>query len=294
LRGVTDSQCPHCHLDFDWSDVLPVEDLRCGDCGYHLMGAVSDRCPECGGHFRWEDVLGAARSRQSHLFEYFAFRRPIRSLLRTWYLAVFRPKRLWSEYNLHDPPRVFPLLLFVLLQALVFWVSWDAAAAAIEPTINLLNRWWHAPLKVAWNFVYQLRFHALRFYIYAGLWWVATFASFQLFIISKKMYRVQWRQILRVYVHATAFMAFTPALMCLAEMLIDLTYFVAEVPNWGQVVRPWYWWAHFSVLWGGIAVVWAGTWYGYHKYLHMPRGWGIAALSLILGKLLADLAMIYL
>ncbi|MFQ5491582.1 MAG: hypothetical protein ACE5GE_12760, partial [Phycisphaerae bacterium] len=48
LNGVTEPTCPHCNLDLDWAEVVPMDRLRCPTCHYSLLGLTTMRCPECG------------------------------------------------------------------------------------------------------------------------------------------------------------------------------------------------------------------------------------------------------
>ena len=43
-----------------------------------------------------------------------------------------------------------------------------------------------------------------------------------------------------------------------------------------------------------LAATWAYLWIGYRCYLQIPRGWGSAAMSLVLGFLLARMAVLFL
>ncbi len=114
LRGRTEPVCPACGLAFDWADAVPVEHLTCHSCGYHLMGLTQPRCPECGKGFSWEAVLDDYRRRQKPLFEYRWREEPLRSLVRTWWLAC-RPWKLWRMVELHDPPKVGPLIALLVI-----------------------------------------------------------------------------------------------------------------------------------------------------------------------------------
>ena len=139
LNGVSESACPHCGLDLDWAEVVPVDRLRCPTCQYSLLGLTAMRCPECGQPFKALDVLAMARSRSSDLFENQWRRKPVGSLLRTWRLAAFRPVFLWSCYSLHDAPRIGPLLLFALGQAILFAVGWHCLAFVADWTMKGLT-----------------------------------------------------------------------------------------------------------------------------------------------------------
>ncbi len=109
LRGLSEPKCPACALEFQWADAVPLEELTCGKCGYHLYGLHETRCPECGVAFTWKDALQAYHRRRKPLFEYRWRTEPIRSLIRTWWLAL-RPRRLWRYVDLEDPPNVAALL----------------------------------------------------------------------------------------------------------------------------------------------------------------------------------------
>ena len=64
LRGLAESKCPACDLEFEWSDAVPIDQLTCRHCGYHLYGLRETRCPECGNRFTWERVLDEFRRRK--------------------------------------------------------------------------------------------------------------------------------------------------------------------------------------------------------------------------------------
>ncbi len=122
LRGQTAPVCPACKLEFDWSVAVPVEQLTCEKCEYHLMGLSETRCPECGTRFTWNEALDAYRRRQKPLFEYRWRESPVRSLIRTWIMAL-RPKRFWSRLDIHDPPQVRPLVFMAAITLFIFAVT---------------------------------------------------------------------------------------------------------------------------------------------------------------------------
>ena len=128
LRGQAEPICPACGLTFLWSEALPVDDLRCLACNYNLYGLGDLRCPECGTSFTWQRVLQEHHRRNKCLFEYQWRRRPVKSLLRTWRLALF-PHRLWTEYDLHDPPQLGPLAMLLLLA----FLSYHAIVSLFDP-----------------------------------------------------------------------------------------------------------------------------------------------------------------
>ena len=114
LRGLDEPVCPACNLEFDWSDAVPLEELTCLHCGYHLCGLHDTRCPECGERFTWPEVLAEYRRRNKEVFEYRWHGKPIHSLARTWLLAM-RPSKLWAKFDLHDPPRIGPLIAMTIV-----------------------------------------------------------------------------------------------------------------------------------------------------------------------------------
>jgi len=122
LRGQTEPVCPGCKLEFDWSVAVPIEQLTCEICEYHLYGLTETRCPECGTRFTWTEALDAYRRRQKPLFEYRWRESPVRSLIRTWIMAL-RPKRFWSRLDIHDPPQVRPLVVMAAITLFIFAVT---------------------------------------------------------------------------------------------------------------------------------------------------------------------------
>jgi len=299
LNGLAEPVCPRCGLEFRWSDLLPpVEDMHCRECGYVVYGSTGSRCPECGTGFDWESVTEAARSRQNHLFEHWWTRRPLPSLLRTWWLAALRPDRLWAEHSIHDPPRVLPLLLFLLLQWGVFFGGWYAVAALAGPAINHVSRWGYEHnwldlrliLPGPIRYTYQFR-PPTTFMPFVACWYVATFLSFQVFVLTKRRYRIRWQQILRVLVHSTALASLATALWCLAEVSVDASLLLN--PGWQRFAQRLYATLGQVVFVLAVTATWAHIWFGFHRYLRTPRGWGTAALCLVLGNLLARLAELY-
>lgn len=139
LRGLADPVCPACKLEFDWSVAVPIEQLTCEKCEYHLMGLTETRCPECGTWFTWEKALDAYRRRQKPLFEYRWRERPVRSLIRTWFMAL-RPKRFWSKLDIHDPPQVRPLVFMAAITLFIFAVTL-AVCMSIESWLWSARSW---------------------------------------------------------------------------------------------------------------------------------------------------------
>ncbi|MCH8150447.1 MAG: hypothetical protein IH987_21120 [Planctomycetes bacterium] len=139
LRGQTAPVCPACKLEFDWSVAVPIDHLTCEKCDYHLMGLSETRCPECGTWFTWTEALDAYRRRQKPLFEYRWRERPVRSLIRTWFMAL-RPKRFWSKLDIHDPPQVRPLVVMAAITLFIFAVTL-AVCMSVEAWLWSARSW---------------------------------------------------------------------------------------------------------------------------------------------------------
>ncbi|MHC4235861.1 MAG: hypothetical protein ACYSUQ_12150, partial [Planctomycetota bacterium] len=267
--------------------------LRCSHCDYRLFGLSQRRCPECGRPFTWDEALAAARSRVNRLFERLWYHDPLRSLLRTWKLAALRPGKLWTQYSRFDRPKVGPLLVFMLLQWLVFAYGWPVMGRGADAAMNglagvLSERGWIAgPLR----FFYFFRV-SRDFLPFMAAWYLLTMACFVPFIRYHEHVGVGWWHSLRICVHATAFASFCTALWCLLEMLLDVTWFLGPA-----IGRGWVRQAYLSlgpvVFALGLTVTWAHLWIGYRKYLRAAHGWGVAAVCLFLGNRLAELLMLY-
>jgi hypothetical protein len=265
---------------------IEPEELRCLHCGYALYGLGDNRCPECGEPFKWDDVRAAARGVRADLFEHHWYDNPAASIVRSWGLAAFRPFKLWACYSEHDRPRVGPLLAFILVQAAVFAYGWQTMALGIDPFMNYLARTIQSAAARNVRFIYTFR-PGSAFLEDIAIWYLATFLALQLFYESKRMYGVRWRQILRVYAHATALAALCPAAWCVLEALVDATHFFGAP---GIVVSG----RAYDLLGDamfviGVTSAWVALWIGYRKYLRMPHGWAIAGLSMFIGYLMTDL-----
>lgn len=284
LHGRTVPRCPHCGLKFDWAAVLPLENLRCRRCEYHLFGLTEPRCPECGEPFAWPETLIAARLRRNEFFEHRWL--DAAALLRTWGLAALRPRKLWAGYALSGPPKLGPLLLFALLQWLVFAQGWQVVAMAADPLMNLLGRSLNPPMR----FIYNFR-PADDFFSRMATWYVTTFVALQVFFQSKRRYGIRWQNTLRVWAHATAFASLLPTIWCLLEVSADASLLVA--PRAGRIVQRLYLPLQLGVFVIGLVVTWAHLWMGYRRHFGIRRAWGLAAMAILLGYLLTELVMIF-
>ncbi len=288
LAGAQEPRCPSCRLEFDWVDVLPVERMRCPTCGYGVYGLPTPRCPECGEGFDWDEVLAVARDRPTDLFEDQWIKDPLRSLGKSWWLAGFRPRRLWERYEVHNRPKILPLLLLAAVQWAIFSYGWDVPATAATWSMNRLA----TAFETGQRFTYFFR-PPRGFFTHMALWYVLTFVSLLAFVQSRRRFRVRWRHVLRVYVHATVFASMLVLARMLGEWLVDVGL-LCFVPL-RQIVNQRTYQTIGLFLFGlGWLVTWRHLWLGYRHYLKVPRGWGVAALALVLGDQLARLMGIYL
>ena len=262
------------------------EHLRCPHCGYAVYGLTANRCPECGREFDWEHVRAAAHGIRADLFEHHWYDHPLPSLLRSWRLAAFHPRRLWACYSEHDPPRVGPLLFFVLIQGLVFAFGWHGVAQVVDTVMNWLAQVVGATAARRLRFVYFFR-PGTAFLWNVATWHLTTFFALHLFYESKRRHGVRAGHILRVYAHCTALAALLPALWCVLEACIDVTHFFGPP----QVVldQRAYRWLGQAMFAIGVIATWRCLWVGYRRYLGMPHGWAIAAVSMFIGYLMIDI-----
>jgi hypothetical protein len=274
---------------------LTPEQMRCPTCGYSVYGLTESRCPECGGEFSWDDVRRIAEGEDQDLFEHGWKRRPVRSLLTTWYSAAFHPVRLWSRYDLFSRFEVFPLLVFLVLQALLFRYGWDAVARVVDPTMNGFAIWLAQSAVAPWAFTYNIRVLPDFFHVVA-LWWITTYGVMLLLFDPADKPGSRWLHLLRIYVHATAFASCCFAAWCILEAIVDLGHFflplhpVQPVQLIGQRV---YTWLGNIVLGLALVVTWANLWVAYRRYLRMPHGWAIAGIALFTGGIAAELIRLF-
>lgn len=236
LRGLQAPVCPACGLAFDWSDALPLEALTCPTCGYHVFGLEQPRCPECGQWFDWRQVLDDYRRRQKPFFEYRWRRAPVRSLVRTWYMAL-NPRRFWRRVDLHDPPAVGALAGLMLASCVAvglagpilggtgLWVDWWVdvvrGGGGRTPTIGDLFS------SIADGFRYM---HGFRAGAEAFIWLVGGFGALLVFRQSMRRCRVRTVHIVRVCAYSGGMiMPILPAVL-FAMMMSETVFLVRVVP----------------------------------------------------------------
>lgn len=292
LRGRTEPVCPACGLAFDWADAVPIEQLTCLSCGYHLMGLTQPRCPECGKGFSWEAVLDDYRRRQKPLFEYRWREEPVRSLVRTWWLAC-RPWKLWRMVELHDPPRVGPLIALLVI-GLVLSVALPLGVAyGGEVLVAYINTKAVPPWKVRMLVQMNVPPNGFPNYINLGIplrsffWWTdgdrlaapliwfgAGFLSLLVLRQSMRLCRVRTVHVLRVMVLAAiplcAFALAYSGVLILGIVLEAVfgtgLWYVTRGREWHEM------W--LASLWMVLAV---GL--GYRHYIRMAHAWWVAIVA---------------
>ena len=259
---------------------LPPEDLRCPSCGYGVYGLPENRCPECGQGFTWRKVRAISLRLRSGLFENRWLDNPAGSLLHTWGLAIFRPRTLWASYDVQTPPRVWPLVVFLLLQALLFSRSWQILAVAVDPLMNYLAERLASSPQTQLRFTYLFR-PGPRFFVDMAVWYLAAFGLLQLLLESKGRCGIRWGHILRVHVHATAFASIAILLWFVIEWGVDASLFIWRrrvtqdmYDNIGRAV--------FMVV---LVITWLQLWLGYRRHLQMPHAGAVAGAALLIGFL---------
>ncbi len=264
---------------------FPPEHLLCPSCRYGVYGLPQNRCPECGERFAWSQVRSIALTMRGRTFESRWRHDPIKALWQTWCLAAFQPRKLWSVYDRDEATCVWPLLLFLLLQWLLFAQAWPTLAFVVDPLMNRLAEEVAGPGVRAQRFVYGFR-PGSGFLTHLGVWYVATFAALQVFFQSKKRYGIRWTHILRVFVHATALASFATAVWFMLEWLVDLSLLVrptrVSIMLYNRIGQ--------AVFWLGLMMTWAYLWLGWRRHLKIPHGWAVATVALLIGFLVVLVA----
>lgn len=216
LRGRQEPTCPRCALEFDWDDAVPLEHLRCQQCGYHLYGLKEKRCPECGSAFTWDVVLAAYRRSRKPLFEYRWRDEPLRSLARTWRMAM-RPKKFWQKLDIHDPPNTGALVLTVF-SALLLWYLVYSVLTGLLSFMVWCNRYyimvasggrrWAYPTGIAraWNDVLHVLMSAETLALAASIsyWLVGTLIGLLVFQESMSRCHVRTAHVVRVWAYGVS------------------------------------------------------------------------------------------
>ncbi|MCO6437469.1 MAG: hypothetical protein J5J06_10310 [Phycisphaerae bacterium] len=285
LRGLSEPICPACGLTFDWAEAVPIERLTCARCGYHLYGLEDPRCPECGTAFTWEEALLDCRRRAKPLFEYWWRERPIRSAAATLWWSM-RPWHLWKRMDLHDPPRVGPLLGLCAFAALAFFITPYVACVLgrIAMPVMLgagfsyhgfgLGPWGEHFLDGPW----------LYWPILVGAyltWMFGILLATSILAISMRRYRMKQSHVLRICTYLALPVSIVPAAFCAMLFPLDLML-AAMFSGWvnGEAI----WSALLAVAVGSVLIVpivfaFRSIGLAYRHYARMPHAWGLALAS---------------
>ncbi len=294
LRGLTEPKCPACGLEFDWSKAVPIEQLICRHCGYHLYGLRDTRCPECGESFTWKQVLDDYHRRQKPLFEYRWREEPIRSLVRTWWLTL-RPGKLWRLIDIHDRPRMGPLLVMLIVATIAIAVMgivpsfieeaidrWRFARqmAARGRTVPSLGGMLPTLAWLAWS-----NRHLIEFVRFVGAWSFFTFASLLVFQQSLRRCKVRTVHVFRVCGYA---------IIGVAPLAAALFFITSAVQ---QGFRKFWFFEEQIAAVALVLVVGFGAWsvgQGYRRYIRMPHSVGVVIAAQVMGLLASAIASMWL
>lgn len=283
LKGLDEPRCPDCGLEFDWADAVPIERLTCLKCGYHLFGLSETRCPECGTQFTWSEALDNYRRRQNPLFEYQCGKHFIRSAIRTWWWCL-RPTKFWKRIDIHDPPQVVPLLIWVLMCLVAFAVSVAVTTgiaqwlprymyALSRPARFRRTGWAQLPswvLRVASNPEFA------RVVVSVLAWTVFSLVALLVFRQSMRRCRIRTVHVIRVWAYST------PTMLVVAGVTTVIVEILKAELTRGRSRFP------FEILVGGVFVayvMWAQR-CAYRHTIRMAHSFGVA----ICAQLMAVLA----
>ncbi|MDO8631731.1 MAG: zinc ribbon domain-containing protein, partial [Phycisphaerales bacterium] len=261
--------CPTCKLKFEWADAAPNEELTCGHCGYHLYGLSETRCPECGEQFTRDEALCRYRTSQKPLFEYRWRDRPIRSFFHTWRRSL-SPRKFWASISLHDPPRVVPLFVMVLI---------EVGAAALAGTVLLGLEAWVRDYAFGSgrNWLMDLPGYVLNTLVGprykesllpTGAWLLGTLFALFVFQQSMRIYKVRNAHLIRLWAYSAP-VALLPAVLGWRVFALQGALRSVYVPLW---IGPLF--ALLLVLYAARSLR-----IGYRDYLRMPQSAALALAS---------------
>jgi len=242
-------------------------------------------------------VLDDYHRRQLPLFEYRWRDRPIRSLFYTWWLAL-RPWKFWGTIDIHDPPRIGPLLITVLVAMVCFLAIYYFLSGVEDWLWNWkwsLSPLWGAGRGVSlWvrlgelpRFILQnlsLPF-ALKMPVTVVAWWLSSFAALLVFQQSMRMIRVRNAHVLRVCVYAL-----TPGVPLVTIVVFAVNCYrplwtVSRYSDSAEV---------YLVLLFWLYAAWSLR-CGYRNYLRMPHSIAVVVASQLIAffcTTIADLTLI--
>ena len=237
-------------------------------------------------------MLDDHHRRQKPLFEYRWREEPIRSLVRTWWLTL-RPGKLWRLIDIHDRPRVGPLLVILIVAiiaiavvgivasfievAIAYW-RFAREMAARGRSVPSLGGMLPSVAQLASN--NRLLFEFVRI---VGVWGFFTFASLLVFQQSLRRCRVRTVHVFRVCVYAVIGVA----------PLAAAVFFTT-----GAVLRG------FEIYWLGAQiatvalalVVGFGAWsvgLGYRRYIRMPHSVSVVIAAQVMAILASAIASMW-
>ncbi len=267
LKGRSEPTCPACGLEFDWADAVPIEELTCLHCDYHLYGLEKPRCPECGEWFAWEEVLHAYRTRSKPFFEYQWRSRPVRSFARSW-MAALRPRKFWSEVELHDPVQVRPLIAMVFIGVVLFAASMVVSSAMVEWLEQRTWLWAPQPKPSVAQIPLYLLHSMTDPSVYtitatAAVWIASSLAALMILRQSMRRCRVRNAHVLRVWAYSTTLMA--PTLVVAVFGFRTVGMLSSDVdPVIALIIIALTSWSLYS---------------GYRRYIRMPHSLGVVIAS---------------
>ena len=114
--------------------------LECPECRYNLTGLTENRCPECGTPFDPRQLWWLTHV-QPHLATPWDYGQDIRSFVKTWLLAAFRPTALAKDFprrHYTDCATGYSLICY-LVTAFVFVLSltWKALGVGVAEAVGV-------------------------------------------------------------------------------------------------------------------------------------------------------------
>ena len=166
--------------------------------------------------------------------------------------------------------------MLLAIQIPVFVHGWDAVGFVADIVMNALADW----VGMRSGFIYQFR-GTFLFFPGMLIWYVTSFLALQLLFQTKKQLNINWKQMLRVYVHASMFAALCPALWCVFEAMFDSTLLFSNAAN-ALPFNPYVMQGRIMFA-AAVIITWRQLWLGLARHLQMPHASLVAAFSLLIG-----------
>lgn len=290
LNSLSGDACPTCEVPLNWERLIPVEDLCCRHCGYCVFRSTGNRCTECGERFSWDEVYEAAIASRAKTFERDWPHKPLASFGRTWLQAAFRPRKLWADLSLFDRPNVAAILIIMAVQWVVFYWGWQV----IDEVFGRLMTGISNGLGYAVRFYYPYR-PRRAFMPMMSRWYLMTFVAFGFFFYSLRKGGVTWRHMVRLVVYSFTFASMGMFLWGIGEVLMDSTILInyAWTGRVGfRIPARCYEYLGQAMAVLVVVVAWVQFWIAIRRHLGLRHGWIVSALCLVLGQLLAQIALV--